>query len=56
LSDLAARGIALKLGKRKRGRPVDHATDGEPPVSESSSLEALECFIQGRDFVRERRV
>jgi hypothetical protein len=51
LSDLAARRVTLKLGKRKRSGPFDHAVDGKPPVSESSGLKALERFIQGWDFV-----
>src|SRR2546427_10859650 len=54
LSDLAARRVTLKLGKRKRSGPFDHAVDGKPPVSESSGLKALERFIQGWDFVCER--
>src|ERR1700730_1649230 len=56
LSNLAARRVARKLGKRKRGGLVDHAVDGEPPVSESSGLKALERFIERRDFVGERRL
>jgi hypothetical protein len=46
-SDLALRRVALKLVKRKRGRPGDHAVDGELPIRESSGLKALEGFIQG---------
>jgi hypothetical protein len=45
LSDLAARRVALKLVKRKRCRPGNHAVDGELPISESSGLKAFEGFI-----------
>jgi hypothetical protein len=48
--------IAVKLIERKRGGTADHAADGEPPISQSSGLKALELFIQGRDFVREGRL
>src|ERR1700737_2162281 len=56
LSDLAARRVAFKLSKRKRGGPVNHAVDGELPVSESSGLKALERVIRRCDFVRQRRL
>src|SRR5260370_8845152 len=48
LSDLAARRVALKLGKRKRAGPRHHAVDREPPVPESPSLKPLERFIERR--------
>src|SRR5271157_5841262 len=40
--DLGVRRVTLKLIDRKRGGPSDHAVDREPPISESSSLQALE--------------
>src|SRR5205807_3712129 len=51
--DLAARRKALQLVKRKRRRARDNAVHGEPPVSESAGLKALECVVKWRDFVRE---
>ena len=33
--DMAARGIARKLGKRERRRVMDHAIYGEPPACET---------------------
>ena len=55
LSDLAATGVAPKLRKRKRRGTVNHAGDGETPVSESSGLKTLVRIIEGRHFVDGRR-
>jgi hypothetical protein len=54
LSDLAVGRQALELIERKRCGPLDHTVYGEPPVSESTGLKALELFIQRRDLIRER--
>ena len=49
VGDVAAGGIALEFGQRKRGWVRDHAIDGEAPVRKAASLKALEGFVRGSD-------
>src|SRR5208282_2251111 len=55
-SDLGARRVAFKLIERKRGGPGDHAVDRKPPLSEPSSLKALELVSRRLDLVGEGRL
>src|SRR5690242_1646975 len=51
LRDLASGRAALQLRNRKRGRPIYHATNFQPPVGKARGLVALKAFIERRHLI-----